>query len=340
MDSVFRLTDITVEEVSLVDKPANNWPFLVMKNDMATVEEVAPGVYATKDVVVDTEKAVCTTAYVDTLPDSAFLHIKPGGQKDAEGKTVPRSLRMFPVHNEKGVLDLPQDLKDRLQATTRRLLAENTEKVMSYAEMAKTTGDVVIDKMELLKQVSAVASKLSAVMSGLCDSSEGVPTELRCSIGEAIDQLCAGAKFDTTVKTEECSQTDTEAPDQVEETKSDDASEATVEETPADVADTQEKGDTTQEESSATAESDDQTKVIADLQANMAQMTQELDTQKANNSTLLKSIDKLVATIEKKRTAKSTTQKSNAVTIEEPTTKNAADFWPSDMAKAVEAGEI
>ncbi len=34
---------------------------------------------------------------VDALPDSAFLFVQSGGQLDAEGKTVPRSLRHFPV---------------------------------------------------------------------------------------------------------------------------------------------------------------------------------------------------------------------------------------------------
>jgi hypothetical protein len=39
------------------------------------------------------------TSSVNDLPDSAFAHIEPGGTKDAEGKTVPRSLRHFPVHD-------------------------------------------------------------------------------------------------------------------------------------------------------------------------------------------------------------------------------------------------
>jgi len=34
------------------------------------------------------------------LPDSAFAHIESGGKKDDEGKTIPRSLRHYPVHDE------------------------------------------------------------------------------------------------------------------------------------------------------------------------------------------------------------------------------------------------
>ena len=36
---------------------------------------------------------------INDLPDSAFAYIEPGGTKDAGGKTVPRSLRHFPIHD-------------------------------------------------------------------------------------------------------------------------------------------------------------------------------------------------------------------------------------------------
>jgi phage I-like protein len=45
------------------------------------------------------------TAYVNHLPDSAFAYIEPGGKKDSEGKTVPRSKRHFPLKNNDGKLD-------------------------------------------------------------------------------------------------------------------------------------------------------------------------------------------------------------------------------------------
>lgn len=43
--------------------------------------------------------AAMPTASINDLPDSAFAYIEPGGKKDAQGKTVPRSLRHFPVHD-------------------------------------------------------------------------------------------------------------------------------------------------------------------------------------------------------------------------------------------------
>jgi hypothetical protein len=88
------------------------------------------------------DKAVWSTAYVNDLPDSAFLYVRPGGSKNGDGKTVPRTNRMFPVKNAGGMVDLPHlrnalaripqanlsaDLKERLAAKARRML-ESTEK--------------------------------------------------------------------------------------------------------------------------------------------------------------------------------------------------------------------
>ncbi len=45
--------------------------------------------------------------YINDLPDSAFAVILPGGDKDEDGKTVPRDLRKLPHHNSAGDVDLP-----------------------------------------------------------------------------------------------------------------------------------------------------------------------------------------------------------------------------------------
>ena len=43
------------------------------------------------------KRAVITAASVNDLPDSAFAFIENGGSKDSSGRTVPRSLRHFPI---------------------------------------------------------------------------------------------------------------------------------------------------------------------------------------------------------------------------------------------------
>jgi HK97 family phage prohead protease len=40
-----------------------------------------------------------STADINDLPDSDFAYIEPGGKKDDGGKTIPRSLRHYPIHD-------------------------------------------------------------------------------------------------------------------------------------------------------------------------------------------------------------------------------------------------
>ena len=49
---------------------------------------------------VEIDKAPLSGKATNDLPDSAFAYIEPGGKKDDEGKTTPRSLRHFPVHDK------------------------------------------------------------------------------------------------------------------------------------------------------------------------------------------------------------------------------------------------
>ncbi|HZW58249.1 MAG TPA: hypothetical protein VFF30_18315 [Nitrososphaerales archaeon] len=46
-----------------------------------------------------------STANINDLPDDAFAYIEPGGAKDEEGKTTPRSLRHLPFKNASGKVD-------------------------------------------------------------------------------------------------------------------------------------------------------------------------------------------------------------------------------------------
>jgi HK97 family phage prohead protease len=51
------------------------------------------------------ERAEWSASYVSNLPDSSFAYIEPGGSKDADGKTVPRSKRHFPIKDANGNCD-------------------------------------------------------------------------------------------------------------------------------------------------------------------------------------------------------------------------------------------
>lgn len=87
-------------------------------------------------------KAIWSGKFINKLPDSAFLYIESGGEKDDEGKTKPRSLRHFPYKDSSGKVDLPhlrnaiaripqsklpKDVRDRVQAKARKLLEDVKE---------------------------------------------------------------------------------------------------------------------------------------------------------------------------------------------------------------------
>lgn len=98
---------------------------------------------------MDEMRAVWSTAYINELPDSAFLYIEPGGTKDSDGKTTPRDLRHFPYRDEGGAVDLPhlsnalaripqsdlpQSVKDAATAKAQKLLDQHTTRSVAEYE--------------------------------------------------------------------------------------------------------------------------------------------------------------------------------------------------------------
>jgi hypothetical protein len=54
------------------------------------------------------EGRILSNKELNDRPDSHFLYVRPScGGKDGEGKTKPRSCRMFPYRNKKGTINLP-----------------------------------------------------------------------------------------------------------------------------------------------------------------------------------------------------------------------------------------
>ena len=69
--------------------------------ELRALEEV----FGEKLVGTSEADAVWDTRYVDDLSDDCFAYIEPGGKKDDQGKTVPRSLRHLPFKNAEGEID-------------------------------------------------------------------------------------------------------------------------------------------------------------------------------------------------------------------------------------------
>jgi len=92
-------------------------------------------------------KAEWTAATVNDLPDGAFLYIEPGGTKDEEGKTKPRSLRHFPYKDKSGAVDaaharnaiarIPQSNAPGLSADKKQALQERARRELEAAQKAK-----------------------------------------------------------------------------------------------------------------------------------------------------------------------------------------------------------
>jgi hypothetical protein len=85
-------------------------------------------------------KATWDTAYINDLPDSAFAYIEPGGDKDGEGKTTPRSLRHLPYKDSSGKVDAPhaRDGLSRLPQTDIPEGAKEKAKAKLEAALAST----------------------------------------------------------------------------------------------------------------------------------------------------------------------------------------------------------
>jgi|SRR6185295_2363915 len=88
--------------------------------------------------------AQMSSAAINDLPDSAFAYIEPGGTKDEQGRTVPRSLRHFPIHDEPHVRNAlaraPQSpfgdkAMPKIRAAARRLGIRVADQVTAAAEL-------------------------------------------------------------------------------------------------------------------------------------------------------------------------------------------------------------
>jgi hypothetical protein len=92
---------------------------------------------------------------INNLPDGAFLYIEPGGSRDSEGRTTPRTLRHFPYRDASGAVDLPHlrnalsripqsnlpaDVKARLTRKAQRILQAQG------GEAASSEGDTTMSE--------------------------------------------------------------------------------------------------------------------------------------------------------------------------------------------------
>ncbi len=141
-DTVCEVRDLPVHDEKSERRPGESVSECVARKIPILIEEGMPQAQAVAvahrlcGAPKPTAKAEWTTAYINDLADAAFLHISAGGKKDADGKTVPRSLRHFPVRDKDGTLDLPH-LRNAIaripQTTAPDLSAQERERLQAEA---------------------------------------------------------------------------------------------------------------------------------------------------------------------------------------------------------------
>ena len=80
-------------------EPDDGGPVTMTGSPAAIAKLMAEGALRFAKPADDVAKAEMSGKSQNDLPDSDFAYIESGGKKDGEGKTMPRSLRHFPIHD-------------------------------------------------------------------------------------------------------------------------------------------------------------------------------------------------------------------------------------------------
>lgn len=127
-----------------------------------------------------------TTEYINDLPDSAFAYIEPGGHKDEEGKTVPRSKRHFPLKNKNGELD-PAHVRNALARAPqspfgRRAMAKIREAARKLGIGEEASAETMAEETEAKKMT---LSEVIAALEEACP--EATPGKLMRAASVLLD---------------------------------------------------------------------------------------------------------------------------------------------------------
>lgn len=124
---------------------------------------------------LDGTRAKWTRAYVNNLPDSAFLYIEPGGEKDKTGRTVPRSKRHLPYKDDGGKVALPQ-----LRNARSRLGQPKTGTAGGEQWLTETLRKRLFAKAQrLLERASKKSLTVDAIVAGTVNAIKNIINEVK-----------------------------------------------------------------------------------------------------------------------------------------------------------------
>ena len=141
----------------------------------------------------DTRLAEWDAAFVNDLPDAAFAAILPGGEKDDDGKTAPRTLRLLPHHGagvESGTDNDSVDLPHLRNALARVDQIDASDEVKSAAREHLTAHAQALDVGEAAEEDEEETdmtdeSKLTDTLRAAIGNVRGVKTD--GTIAECLD---------------------------------------------------------------------------------------------------------------------------------------------------------
>jgi len=108
------------------------------------------------------KEAEWDASFINELPDTSFAVVSKGGQRDEQGKTVPRTLRHLPHHKADGSLDVPhlRNALARLQQTELSLedRAEAKKHLCAHARDSEIVSEVCGEPRPRQSESEAVAA--------------------------------------------------------------------------------------------------------------------------------------------------------------------------------------
>ena len=125
--------------------------------------------------MADVTKGMWSEDYIDTLPDDSFLWIQEGGEKDDDWRTIPRSLRHWPVRDADWQLDmerlraalpeiveapeqiLPLTMKPAVLIKASRMMLREIEIEAPKAGMTPDVASMIGDLVAVLQATAALA---------------------------------------------------------------------------------------------------------------------------------------------------------------------------------------
>jgi phage head maturation protease len=153
--------------------------------------------------------AELSSADINNLPDGDFAYIEPGGKKDFEGKTTPRSLRHFPIHDAAHVRNalarasqspFGEKAMPKIRAAAKKLGVEVGEEQQAAGRaepLPFERGDVMVRAMLPGPEFQEVEGKMPKLVGTLAVFDEWA--EIKGSEGHFMERLSRGA-FTKTIR--------------------------------------------------------------------------------------------------------------------------------------------